>query len=102
MLNRNFSINSYPSPSERLPLTQYQVELYKGKVHQNDILFTTRITLFLGEIICSGMFPPENVIYDFARQMVEKNERCRIKAVRVIERFMEEDIAVLIERTEYV
>ena len=103
-MNRNFMLQGRVVTKGTLPIVRYKVEIYRESIEIGNILFTTFVTLFLGEVICTGHFIDGilNDISDFVLYLILDNETCKIKASRIAEHFSPENVLVVLERIVYV
>lgn len=88
--------------SERLPIVQYEIVIYDRTLADDNILFTTVISLFMGNIICTGHLMGMDTLIDFISYVIADNEGEKLKASRIIEYCEELSLLVLLERREYV
>lgn len=88
--------------SERLPIVQYEIVIYDRTLADDNILLTTVISLFMGNIICTGHLNGMDILIDFISYVIADNESEKLRASRIIEYCEELSLLILLERTEYV
>ena len=101
-MDRNFYGIKKEESTYRIPIIQYMVSFYRGVITEETILFTTPVSLFMGDVLCLGYLSIDHVFTEIILYLIMDNETTRIPAVRIIEYLTDEDVMILMERTEYV